>query len=92
MNEDKAVTLTAKAVAPGLDNIIRLSLIILDWDPCDIESMLIIANHREHPRVKLSLADTIAMLEWARELAPANVFIPCIIVRLYAETYRYETN
>jgi hypothetical protein len=78
--------------APRLDDIVWLSVIILNLDPCDIESMLIIANHREHPYVKLSLTDTLAMMEWAREIEPDNVYVAHIIARLYLEIYGYATN
>jgi hypothetical protein len=83
---------TPQMPAPRLDDIIRLSVVILNLDPCDIESMLIIAHHREHPYVKLPLTDAIAMMEWAREIEPDNVYVACIIERLYLETCRYETN
>lgn len=72
-----------------LDNIIQLCLHVLDLDPNHIECMITLAHHREHPSVALSLADTIRMLEWAKEVEPDNVFVDLALARLYTENAQY---
>jgi tetratricopeptide (TPR) repeat protein len=73
-----------------LDDIIKLSLKILDLDPDHVDSMITLANHRNSPGVSLSLADTTRMLEWAREVEPDNVFAAYTLARLYAEARQYQ--
>ncbi len=73
-----------------LNDIIRLSLRILDLDPDHVDAMITLAGHREHPRVKLSLEDAIRMLEWAQEVAPDNVYVAFSLTRLYMEARQYD--
>ena len=75
---------------PGqLDKIIKVCYRILNLNPDHVESMLILANQRGRPGVTLTLEDTIGMLEWAQELAPANMFVAFTLARVYLEAGRF---
>ncbi len=80
--------LTLSSFPEKINEIIRLCLKILDIDPDHIESMIIIANHREHPYVALNLPDAVRMLEWAKEVEPNNTLIDFALARLYIEAGR----
>jgi tetratricopeptide (TPR) repeat protein len=73
-----------------LEDVLKLYLKILDLNPDHIEAMLILANHREHPCVRLSLEDAIGMLEWAKQIDPANHFVAFTLARLYVETGKLQ--
>lgn len=73
-----------------LNVIIRLSLKMLEINPHHIEAMITLAYHREHPSIALSLADTIRMLEWAKEVEPDNLYVNFSLGRLYIEAGKYS--
>jgi tetratricopeptide (TPR) repeat protein len=82
--------LILKEFPDKLDEIVRLSLNILDLDPCNVEAMITLATYRNHPRVNLSLEDTIGMMEWAKEIKPANIIIHFTLAKLYGEAGKLE--
>jgi len=82
--------LTLNDFPEKLNIIVRLALKILEIDPDHIEAMITLAYHREHPCVALSLADTIRMLEWAREVEPDNFYVSFSLARLYIEAGKYN--
>jgi tetratricopeptide (TPR) repeat protein len=82
--------LTLNTYPDKLNNIICLCLKILDLDPDNVEAMITLAFHREHPGVALELGDAIRMLEWAKEVAPNNILVDFTLGRLYAESGQYN--
>jgi tetratricopeptide (TPR) repeat protein len=81
--------LALKDFPEKINEIIHLSLVILNEDPDHVESMITLAYHREHPSVTLSIEDAIRMLEWAKEVKPGNVFVDFALARLYAEAGKF---
>jgi tetratricopeptide (TPR) repeat protein len=73
-----------------INDIIGLCLNILNSNPNHIESMIILAGHRKHPSVSLSLGDATRMLEWALETEPDNLLVAYSLARLYVESRRYK--
>ncbi len=73
-----------------LEDVLKLYLQMLDLNPDHIVAMLALANHREHPCVRLSLEDAIGMLEWAKEIEPTNHLVAFTLARLYVEAGRLE--
>ena len=71
------------------NDIIHLSLKILNLNPDHTEAMITLASHREHPGVKLSLTDSIRMLEWAKEIEPDNIYVTFALARLCLENRNY---
>jgi tetratricopeptide (TPR) repeat protein len=82
--------LTLNDFPEKLNEIIRLNLKILDLDPENVDAMVTLASHREHPRVALSLDDAIRMMEWAQDVAPGNNIVAFILSRLYMEAGKHE--
>jgi tetratricopeptide (TPR) repeat protein len=72
------------------NEIIRLNLKVLDIDPENIDAMVTLASHREHPGVALSLEDAIRMLEWAQDIDSDNNIVAFALSRLYMEAGQYE--
>ncbi len=77
--------LTLRDFPEKLNAILQLSLQILQFNPDHIESMITLADHREHPQVALSLTEAIRMMEWAQEVEPRNPYVNFTLVRLYNE-------
>ncbi len=73
-----------------LEDVLKLYLQLLDLNPDHIAAMLALANHREHPCVRLSLEDAIGMLEWAKEIEPTNHLVAFTLARLYVEAGRLQ--
>jgi tetratricopeptide (TPR) repeat protein len=82
--------LTLNDFPEKFNEIIRLNLRILDLDPENIDAMVTLASHREHPGVALSLDDAIRMVEWAQDVAPGNNIVAYTLSRLYMEAGKYE--
>ncbi len=82
--------LTLSSYPDKLNDIIHLCLKILDLDPDNVEAMITLAFHREHPGVALELGDAIRMLEWAKEVDPDNRLVDFTLGRLYAESGQYN--
>lgn len=73
-----------------INNIIQLCLKVIESNPEHIDCMVTLATHRDHPSVALSLDEAIKMLEWAREIEPANSYVAFTLVRLYSEAGEYR--
>lgn len=73
-----------------IDDIIRLCLKILDIDPDNVEAMITLACHRNHPGVALDYGDAIRMLEWAKEIEPDNMLVYFTLARLHMEAGHYK--
>ena len=69
-----------------LNDIIRISLKILDIDSDHVEAMITLACYRDHPLVSLDLEDAIRMLEWAKDIEPNNLMVNLTLAKLYSES------
>jgi tetratricopeptide (TPR) repeat protein len=73
-----------------LNDLLNICLKILNLNPEHIESMITLANHRNHPAVTLSLDEAIRMLQWAVEVEPNNKMAAATLARLYLEAGQYN--